>query len=101
MACDDGPDGAFLMAVDVRVLGDGCQIRMQNAFTDQVCDGCALLEGAAEADVGAFHQRRGARFLEVEQSAHLGVQIGVGEGVGGDLVAEEVADDVFGECDGV
>lgn len=54
-----------------------------------------------EADVGSAQQRRVASPVQREDFAHLGVEPLIGEGVRRELIAQEVADDLLGVCNGV
>ncbi len=74
---------------------------MKHPFGGQVLQRLPLAERLRQADVRSPEQRRVARLVETEQALHLLVQCGVGEGVGGELVAQEVADDLLGVGDGV
>ncbi|MNF98511.1 hypothetical protein D3C84_813730 [compost metagenome] len=76
-------------------------MRVQHAILDQLLKARTLHKGARQGDKWPFHQRRIAGVLEVEQFTHLSIQILVGKGIGTELVAQKVADHVFGVGNGV
>jgi len=53
------------------------EVRMEQFFLDQLGDGCAFLEDAAEADVGTFEERGIAGLLKAEELPHLIVRAGL------------------------
>lgn len=97
----DVADGHVLVAVDRRVGHQSFHVGMKDAFGDQIVYLGSFAKDAAQTDVGAFEQGGGAGFLQVEQGAHLLVEVGVCKGVGGELIAQEVANHFFGVDDGV
>ena len=102
-ALGDRSDRAFLVAVEVgdllrNPLGE---VRVDEAFADQLLDGSTGPEGAREADVRAPEEGGGAGMVEREKTAHLPEEVRIGEGVGGELVAEEALRDLLDVGDGV
>ena len=74
---------------------------MQHALLHQLLDGGAVLERPGKTDERPAAQGGGPALFQAQQVAHLAVQVGVGQRVGGELVAQEVGDDLFGKADGV
>jgi hypothetical protein len=89
------------MPIDMRVRYQCFHEGMEDALVYQFGHLGALLKDAAQADVGTFHQGSRLRFLQIEERSHLVVQVLVCEGISGDLVTQEVADDLFGIDDRV
>src|SRR5690606_1221114 len=56
---------------------------------------------ARKGDKRPLQQRRVASVLQIEQVAHLPIQPLIGKGIGAELVAQKVADDLFGVGNGV
>jgi hypothetical protein len=74
---------------------------MEHPFAHQCVHCCALPERARQAEIRPLEQWRLSCLVKGEQPAHLRVQTLIGKRVGRELVAQEAADDPFGEDDGI
>ena len=69
---------------------------MQNTFGNETGQSAALTKTATEAYVGTALKWRCACLFKIQQSAHLRVELRIGERICRDLVSKEVAHYLFG-----
>ena len=83
------------MPVDMFVVRDVCQQRMQHALVGQFAHAGSPAEAAREADKWSGEQRGAPRLVQVQELPHLPVQARVSKGICCQLVPEKVFDDVL------
>lgn len=95
LAGHDRADCRLLMTVNMFVVRDVGQQRMQHALVGQFAHAGSPAEAAREAHKWSGEQRGAPRLVQVQELPHLPMQTRIGERIRSQLVAEKIFDDVL------